>query len=435
MDKRFIRLILAIALAPFLFSAVKQVRVTVDRAVIYAEPSKNSPRIDIVVKGAVLNLFQQKKVKEVWYYVSYSSPRYGNRISGFINESSVEIVAAEEAIPRETVKVREPEQTLPVPAPEKPAPPAEKPTPSPPKIEEKKETKRETLPPPKIEEKKEIKEPPITESMALTPLPRPKSIKLPKKEKAWQDVAWQVIAAVKAEKKKPAEKVLAEAPAEPKPQQPPPQPPPPPVPELKKAEPEVKKEEPKKVTTEPKKVEEEKPQVIKPVPPQPARIAEPRRESRLLTFGLGYGSSFGGAGGFVQLNTKMSISLHGGVGMYPTKFIYSGTDWVKNEVLYSVGVKYYLPINSRSFSPFIDLQYGGLSVEAAQIVIGIWEYSYVLSHEQKTLWGPSFLGGAEIRFGRFGINGAVGISYNLTDWQYLDKNFFFTFDAGLVIYF
>jgi len=435
MDKRFIRLILALALAPLLFSAVKQVRVSVDRALIYAEPSKSSSRIDIVTKGTVLNLFQQKKVKEVWYYVSYNSPRYGNRISGFIHESAVTIVGEEGAVQRETVEVRKPEQTQPAPAPQKPAPPPEKPAPQPPIVEEKKETKRETLAPPKIEETKVIEKQAITESLALTPLPRLKPIKLPKKEKAWQDVAWQVISPVNAEKKEPAEKVLAQAPAEPKPQTPPTQPPSPPVPEVKKAEPEVKKPESKKVATEPKEVEKEKPQVIQPVPPQPARIAEPRGKRRFLTFGLGYGSSFGGAGGFVQLNTKAGISLHGGVGMYPSEFIYSGTDWVENEVLYSVGVKYYLPFNTRSFAPYIDLQYGGLSVEAAQVVVGIWEYSYILSHEQKVLWGPSFLGGAEIRFGRFGLNGAVGLSYNLTDWQYLEKNIFFTFDAGLVIYF
>ncbi len=434
MDKRFIRLILILALAPFLFSAVKQVRVAVDRAVIYAEPNKNSSRIDIVIKGTVLNLFQQKRVKDVWYYVSYNSPRYGNRISGFIHESAVTIVGQEGAVRKETVEVRAPEQTQP--PPEKPASLAEKPAPPSPKIEEKKEIKRETLPPPKIEEKKEIQEQPITEALALTPLPRVKPINLPKKVKAWQDIAWRVISPKKAEKKEPAEKVLAEARTEPKPiKPPPPQPPPPPVPEVKKAQPEVKKEEPKAVTTEPKKVEKEKPQVVQPVPPQPARIVEPRRERRLLTFGLGCGSSFGGAGGLVQLNTKAGISLHGGLGMYPTKLIYSDTDWVENEVLYSVGVKYYLPFNTRSFAPYIDLQYGGLGVEAAQVVVGIWEYSYILSYEQKALWGPSFLGGAEIRFGRFGLNGAVGISYNLTDWQYLDQNLFFTFDAGLVIYF
>ena len=269
-------------------------------------------------------------------------------------------------------------------------------------------------------------------SLALTPLLRLKPVKLPKKEKAWQDVPWKVIYPAKEEKKEPAEKVLAKAPAEPKPQ---PQPPPPPVAEVKKAEPEVRKEEPKKVTMEPKKVEGQKPKVVPPVASQPVRIAGPKAEHRHLTFALGYGSSFGGAGGFVQINTKAGISLHAGVGMYPAKFVYSGTDWVKNEVFYSVGIKYYLPFKTRSFTPYMDLQYGGLSVEAAQIVTGIWEYSYILSHEQKTLWGPSFLGGAEIRFGRFGLDGAVGISYNLTDWQYLDKNLYFTFDAGLVIYF
>jgi hypothetical protein len=207
------------------------------------------------------------------------------------------------------------------------------------------------------------------------------------------------------------------------------------APEVKKIEPEVKKEKPE---TKPEAKKEEpkiKPEPKKTAPIQPARMAQPRRGPGLLTFGFGYGPSFGGAGGFLQLNTKFGLALHGGVGMYPTKIIYSGTDWVKNELLYSGGIKYYLPFKSGSFYPYFDLQYGGLSVEAAQIITGIWESSYVYSHEQKTLWGPSFLAGAEIRMGRFGINGALGISYNLTDWEFLKQNLFFAFDASLVIYF
>jgi hypothetical protein len=398
MNKRFITLtyILGIGLSPLLFSAVKQVRVTAERASIYIEPSRTSSRIDIVEKGAILNLFQQKKVKDVWYYVSYNSPRYGTRISGFIHESSVELMGEEEALSPKKEEVK------------RPATP-------PPKIEEKKEIKESlaltALPksysfkfPRKEPQRQEIvwkllvvaekKVIEVGEFTVLTSLPRPRSINLPRREKAREDVAWKVLPLLKEEKKKPPQGVLAEAPKGTKPQQ------------------------------------SQQPALV-----QTPRMVEGRKRRGPLTFGLGYGSSLGGAGGFVQLNTKAGISLHGGVGLYPTKVIYSETDWVKNEPLYSVGIKYYLPFKSTSVYPYLDLQYGGLRVEAAQIVMGIWEFSYVYSHEQKTLWGPSFLAGTEIRKGDFGINGALGISYNITDWEFQKQKIFLAFDVSIVIYF
>jgi hypothetical protein len=137
----------------------------------------------------------------------------------------------------------------------------------------------------------------------------------------------------------------------------------------------------------------------------------------------------------LQLNTTAGFAVHGGLGYYPTTLIYSETDWVKNKILYSLGIKYYLPFKSSFFSPYVDLQYGGLRVEAAQIVLGVWDYTYVLGHEQKTLWGPSALAGAELRRGRFGLNGAVGVSYALTEWEYLEQNVSFSFDLSLLIYF
>jgi hypothetical protein len=419
MNKKFIPLIniLIIGLTPFLFSAVKQVRVTAERASIYSEPSRSSARIDIVEKGTILNLFQQNKVKDVWYYVSYNSPGYGTRVSGFIHESFVELVGEKKAPRPQPEELKKPEKPEPAPAAEKPAPP-------PPKIEEKKEVQPEAQPVPKIEV-----------SLGLTALPKSQSFKFPRKEPQRQDVAWQIIAPVKVEKPEPAPAV--EKPKETKPT--------PPAPDVKKVQPEPGKEEPAaksevkkvepKIKPEPKKPEKEKPPPAQAAPVRPSPVGVPRKGRGLLTFGLGYGSSFGGAGGFIQLNTKAGIALHGGVGMYPTRIIYSETDWVKNELLYSVGIKYYLPFQSRSVFPYVDLQYGGLSVEAVQIVSGIWESSYVYSHEQKTLWGPSFLAGTEIRKGRFGINGALGISYNLTDWEFLKQNLFFAFDASLVIYF
>jgi len=426
-----------IGLPLFLFSVVKQVRVTAERATVYAEPNRNSSRIDVVGKGAVLNLFQQDKVRDVWYYVSYISANYGGRVSGFIHESSVELMAPERTPQQKLEKAIKPEKPQPAAAPEKPAPPS-------PKIAEKKEIKPEPVPvattevslgltalpksqrfkfprkepqrqelawkPPDIPEKKEEKkEIEVGEFMAPTPVPRPRFISLPKKEKARQDLVWPIITPLKEEKKKPPEQVLVEPPKKTKPARLAP------APEVKKVQPEIKKE--------------------RPAPVQPSQIVQPKGARGPLTFSLGYGPSFGGAGGFLQLNTKLGLSLHGGVGIYPTKFIYSGTDWVKNELLWSAGIKYYLPFGSRSIYPYIDLQYGGLSVEAAQIITGIWESSYVYSYLQKTLWGPSFLAGTEIRIGHFGINGAAGVSYNLTEWEFIKQNLLFTFDASLVIYF
>jgi hypothetical protein len=425
----FITCLIILGVWPLL-SAVKQVRVIAERASIYIEPSRTSARIEIVGKGTILNLLQERKVKDIWYYVSFNSPRYGTRISGFIQESAVELAVEMPPAPPKA------EQKIPLKVePEQPRPP-------------------EVLPPPKAEEKKEAPAktpavPQTVEAMALTKLPKNKSYKFPRKENppqetAWKiieiapakieklpvkvrefalltvppkrrvvtlprkespldDPAWQIIRPVIAERPKPVEKVKAE----PKP-------------------PEVKKESPAK-----------KPET-KPAQPQPVKTAQvypPRKGPGFITFGLGYGSSFGGAGGCLQLNSRTGLSLHAGVGLYPASLIYSETDWVKNETLWSIGLKYYLPLKSRSFSPFVDIQYGGLRVEAAQVVIGIWDYNYVLSREQKSLWGPSLLAGVEVRKGRFGISAALGASYATTSWKYLQNKLSFVFDTGLVFHF
>src|SRR4030042_2592039 len=113
-----------------LVSAVKQVRVTVERASIYIEPSRTSSRVEIVTKGTVLTLLQERKVKDIWYYVSFVSPRYGSRISGFILETMVEPVEGSPppAIPK-------PEELVPPQKAAEPAPPAE--PRAPPKAEKK----------------------------------------------------------------------------------------------------------------------------------------------------------------------------------------------------------------------------------------------------------------------------------------------------------
>ena len=429
-------IILFLSLFSPAFSAVKQVRVIVDRAGIYIEPSRTSSRIEVVEKGTVLTLFQQKKVKDVWYYVSFSSRRYGSRISGFIHESYVEPVEDTAAAPPKVEEKKPEEKIQPAPAPAKPAPqtPPEKPRPAPPKVEPKPEVKPKPEPVAKYEE-----------TVVLTALPKAKSFKFPRREPARQELAWkppltarpkEEPEAVVAEKKLPPEKAVKTVP--PKQVETPPQ--------IKKEQappiqPEAKKEAPVEKKAEKPPEKEVKAPVRTPPPPsqpapvKPPRYAPPSRKPGVITFGLGYGSSFGGAGASLQLNTRSGFALHAGAGLYPTSLIYSETEWVENKPLFSVGLKYYLPLPSNSFYPYVDLQYGGLRIEAAQVVIGIWEYSYVYSQEQKALYGPSLLAGTEIRLGRFGVNGALGLSYCLTKWEFLEKKVFLAFDASLIVYF
>jgi len=433
-------LLIGVFLVSLLSAPIKQVRVTTDRATIYSEPTRSSSRIDVVEKGAVLTLFQQKKVRDVWYYVSFQSPRYGARISGFIHESAVEPVV-EEATPPPKKEQAEPKKLGPPPARALRAVP---------KAEEKKEIKAEPLALPRVEElllpsrlpksnviklprqvprlreavwkpiptipaaelseKKEARveelKPIIPiEIVAASPLPRSRQVKLPPKEKAREDRAWKIVKPIAPEKK--------------------PEPFTPPSPPIKKEKPEKKIQPvtpPRPSSAEPRQVK---------APPR----EEPMKRPGLFALGLGYGPSLGGAGVFLQLNTKAGFALHGGLGLYPTTLIYSETDWVKNKILYSVGVKYYLPVKSSFLSPYVDVQYGGLRVEAAQIVLGVWEYTYVLGREQKTLWGPSALAGAELRKGRLGLNAAVGVSYALTEWEYLEHNISFSFDLSFLVYF
>ena len=447
-----------------LLSAVKQVRVIAERASIYIEPRRTSSRIEVVGKGTILNLLQDRKVKDVWYYISFNSPRYGTRISGFIQEAAVELVVESPSmLPKEEEKL-------------------------PPKVEQEQARPAEIPPPPKVEEKKEVPAetqavPQIVETVAATSLPENKRFRFPGREPIRQDEPWKVVEITPPEKVaaevKPAPEtppaitevyVLTRLPKNKNYKLPPKQSPPQEIPwkalemaAVEKGKPPAELPELALLTVPPKSrvlnlPKKEKPrddpawrvsqpfnaatpepiEKAKPAEPQPIKVPlvkPPTKGPGFISLGLGYGSSFGGAGGCLQLNTRSGLSLHAGVGLYPTSLVYSETDWVKNEMLWSVGLKYYLPLKSAYFSPFIDIQYGGLRVEAAQVVIGIWDYKYVLSQEQKSLWGPSFLAGGELRKGRFGISASLGISYATTSWEYAKTKVSFVFDAGLVFHF
>lgn len=426
---------------------IKQVRVIAERASVYIEPSRGSTRIDIVAKGDLLNLLQTKKVKGNWYYVSYSSSRYGARVSGFVLDSTVELVGA---------------AILPVPEIKRPEEkPATTPPPPPVRTETKarEEPKPEPPPPPRIKESLAATSLPNGLRMLLTPV-------APPVERPWRAIATTEPPEkpVETESNPPVQPLISEAiiptavpnakqhsfprgaqslqdppwkieepvPTEPEGPKPKPEPPPEkPIEAKPKAEP-VPKAPPEKVTPPPESKEKQAP---------PSRIARPsrlpgvRKSPGGISIALGYGSSFGGAGACFQISTNRGIALHAGAGVFPTRLIYSETDWVKNKTLWSVGLKYFLPIRSSLFYPYIDVQYGGLRVEAAQAVVGIWDYDYVYRREQKALWGPSVLAGLELRKGGLGVCGALGVSYATTSWDFLQDKVALTFDTSLVVHF
>ncbi|MGD8540376.1 MAG: hypothetical protein PVI66_16815, partial [Candidatus Aminicenantes bacterium] len=63
--------------------------VKVDRAVVYAEPSENSYRIDIVRRGTELTLFEKGIETSDWWYVAFRSERWKGEVTGFIKRDLV----------------------------------------------------------------------------------------------------------------------------------------------------------------------------------------------------------------------------------------------------------------------------------------------------------------------------------------------------------
>lgn len=387
-------------LVPRLLSQENKVRVIAEKAPIYAEASTYSYKIETVKKGTVLALFTTGPIKQTWFYVFYHSQRWNSKVTGFIQASLVERISEKpEAVAKENKEKR---QEI-----------------------KKKKAAIVSVPPHRafvlLEVKEKEKKPRV---FALIPKIMPAHEKIKERKEPVK----------KEEKTEPVvilpEKIIVRS-------------------EIKKQKAEIKKEE--KVQVVPPKPKAKKQEIPKKsVPSQekakeqqilterPPTIAEPKQppKSPLLTMSLGYGPSLGsGIGGFIQLNTRAGFSFHIGAGYYPTSYFYSEYDWVKNRVLYSAGIKYYLPFGNNRIRPYLDLQYGGISIEAVRIVTEIWYYNYTYENIQKTLMGPSLLAGIEIKMGALGLNGALGLSYNTTEWDYLVRDYFLTGDVGLLIYF
>ncbi len=62
------------------------------RAGIYLDPDAESPMIETVERGAILNLLSKEKIREDWYYISFYSERRFLNFTGFIHVSAVEMM-------------------------------------------------------------------------------------------------------------------------------------------------------------------------------------------------------------------------------------------------------------------------------------------------------------------------------------------------------
>lgn len=152
---------------------------------------------------------------------------------------------------------------------------------------------------------------------------------------------------------------------------------------------------------------------------------------KYFTLSAGAGQSYGGFGFYGQINVSPRISIHGGAGYFPFKWL-RDKDCVKDVILGSIGIKYYYLISDPIYL-YADLQYGGIGA-AAQTYYD-WNEGKDVLIEQKTLSGPSLLFGGELRFGPFGVGAAVGLSYRMTDISWESKRLDLTFDGGLSVSF
>jgi hypothetical protein len=70
----------------------KKLRVASDYAHVYLEPDSSALMIDTLVRGHVLSLLYSGKSKKSWYYVCFKSEKTGSTKSGYIQESTVELL-------------------------------------------------------------------------------------------------------------------------------------------------------------------------------------------------------------------------------------------------------------------------------------------------------------------------------------------------------
>lgn len=82
-------LIFLLFLSPLLPQEDKMMVIAI-RAGIYLDPDLESPIIETVERGAIINLLSKEKIREDWYYISFYSERKFLNFTGFIHVSAVE---------------------------------------------------------------------------------------------------------------------------------------------------------------------------------------------------------------------------------------------------------------------------------------------------------------------------------------------------------
>ena len=354
-----------------------KVKVTAEITNIYRKPNIKSEMVEKVKKGTTLTLSQKQKSPKIWKYISLYSEKKKSHIKGYVKSTAVEKIDYAQINTRTASEKLKKEAkkyfTL--------IPKAEK-IPVPSKLE--KEVSRIK----KSHKEEEIKATAVKTSEVQKRI-----------SKIGGFVQDSLAETAYVDKKISKKKVIASQ--------------------------NIKKE----------KIQIEESYKQKEMRPLPAKKRSHKKRSKLITLGIGYGQSYGGAGGFIQVNTKAGLAFHAGVGYFPSSLIYSETDWVKGKMLFSGGLKYYLPLKTNPIYLYLDLQYCGIGVEVAHVFSGKFYNGPLFDNVQKTLWGPSFFCGIEAKMGLIGFNGALGLSYNTTEAEWLDQNIFLTFDFGLLLYF
>jgi len=84
-------LIFLLFLSPLLPQEDKMMVIAI-RASIYLDPDVESPIIETMVRGAILNLLSAEKIREDWYYVSFYSEKRFINFTGFVHASAVEMM-------------------------------------------------------------------------------------------------------------------------------------------------------------------------------------------------------------------------------------------------------------------------------------------------------------------------------------------------------
>jgi len=82
-------LIFLLFLSPLLPQEDKMMVIAI-RAGIYLDPDLESPIIETVERGAILNLLSKKIIREDWYFISFYSERKFLNFTGFVHVSAVE---------------------------------------------------------------------------------------------------------------------------------------------------------------------------------------------------------------------------------------------------------------------------------------------------------------------------------------------------------